>query len=284
MRTLVVGASGHLGGEVARLASAAGAEVHGTSTTGTGGWSRLDITDRAAVHELISRVRPQQVINTAYRQDSWTVCADGAAHVALAAAAVGARLVHVSTDAVHGGRPEPYRDDEAPTPVYRYGAAKAAAETAVAAVDPTAALVRTSLIVGDERSKQVQLALNLTTGRSRGALFTDEYRCPIDATDLAAAILELAATGYPGLINVAGPQAVSRAELGRLVAARHGLDPATVPVCTTAEAGLGARPGALLLDSSRAAGLLKTPLRAVSDALADGLGGQQGQHLGRGPL
>ncbi|MFI7547789.1 sugar nucleotide-binding protein [Actinoplanes sp. NPDC049599] len=284
MRTLIVGASGHLGSEVARLASATGAEVHGTSTSGADGWSRLDITDRAAVHALVSRVRPELVVNTAYRADSWTICADGAAHVALAAVAAGARLVHVSTDAVHGGRPEPYLDDESPTPVYRYGAAKAAAETAVAAIDPGAAVVRTSLIVGDDRSKQVRLALDLATGRSRGALFTDEYRRPIDATDLAAAILELAARGYAGLINVAGPQTLSRAELGRLVAARHGLDRATVPVCTTAEAGLGPRPGALLLDSSRAAGLLKTPLRPVEEALADLGGGQQRQHRRSGPL
>jgi dTDP-4-dehydrorhamnose reductase len=267
MRTLVVGASGHLGGEVARLASTSGAEVHGTSTTGADGWSRLDITDRQAVHALVSRVRPQLVVNTAYRADSWAICADGAAHVALAAAEAGARLVHVSTDAVHGGRPEPYADDAPPTPVYRYGAAKAAAETAVAAIDPAAALVRTSLIVGDERSKQVQLALNLTTGRTGGALFTDEYRCPIDATDLAAAILELAENGYSGLINVAGPQPLSRADLGRLVATRHGLDPAAVPVCTIAEGGMGPRPGRILLDSSRATGLLKTPLRTVREAL-----------------
>lgn len=267
MRTLVVGASGHLGGEVARLASAAGGDVVGTATTPAAGRSPLDITDRAAVHTLMSSVRPELVINTAYRADSWTTCADGAANVALAASTVGARLVHVSTDAVHAGRPEPYTDDEPPTPIYFYGAAKAAGETAVRAIDPAAVVVRTSLIVGDERSAQVRLALDLTTGRKQGALFTDEYRCPIDASDLAAAILELAASGYAGVINVAGPQAVNRAELGRLVAAAHGLDPASVPACTIAEGGLGARPGCLLLDSTRAIGLLKTPLRPVSEAL-----------------
>ncbi|MFI7599708.1 SDR family oxidoreductase [Actinoplanes sp. NPDC049681] len=267
MRTLVVGASGHLGGEVARLASAAGGEVVGTATTGATGWSPLDVTDRAAVHTLISSVRPQLIVNTAYRADSWTICADGAANVALAASTVGARLVHVSTDAVHAGRPDPYGDDEPPSPVYLYGAAKAAGETAVRAIDPAAVVVRTSLIIGDQRSKQVQLALDLTTGRKQGALFTDEYRCPIDATDLAAAILELAASGYAGAINVAGPEALSRAGLGRLVAAAHGLDPEAVPTCTIAEGGLGARPGNLLLDSTRAAGLLKTPLRPASEAL-----------------
>ena len=268
MRTLIVGASGHLGGEVARLASAAGAPVTGTSTTGTGGWAALDITDRAAVAALVARVRPELVVNTAYRADSWAVTADGAANVALATTAAGARLVHLSSDALHAGRPQPYGDDEPPTPIHRYGAAKAAAETAVAAIDPAAVLIRTSLIVGDERSHQVRLALDLITGRARGALFSDEYRCPIDVTDLAAAVLELAASGYAGLINVAGPQAVSRADLGRLVAARHGLDPATVPVSTVAESGLGSRPADVRLDSTRAAGLLRTRLRSVGEALS----------------
>ncbi|MEV4638994.1 sugar nucleotide-binding protein [Actinoplanes sp. NPDC049548] len=268
MRTLVVGASGHLGGEVARLASAAGDDVTGTTTTPATGWSPLDITDRAAVHTLISSVRPELIVNTAYRADSWTTCADGAANVATAASTVGARLVHVSTDAVHAGRPSPYGDDEPPTPVSFYGAAKAAAETAVRAIDPDAVLVRTSLIVGDERSKQVQLALALATGRTRGALFTDEYRCPIDATDLAAAILELATSGYAGIINVAGPERMSRADLGRLVAAAHNVDPAAVPTCTAAEGGLGPRPANVVLDSSRATTLLRTPLRPVADALS----------------
>jgi dTDP-4-dehydrorhamnose reductase len=270
VRTLVIGASGYLGGEVARLASGSGDEVLGTATTDTGGWSSLDITDREAVRTLVSRVRPGLVVNAASRGDSWKACADGAAHVALAAVEVGARLVHVSSDALHAGRAAPYPDDATPAPIYPYGAAKAAAETAVAAIDPAAVLVRTSLIVGDERSKHVRLALDLITGRARGALFTDEIRCPIAVTDLAAAILELASQSYAGLINVAGPQAVSRAELGRLVAARHGLDPAAVAVCTIAEGGLGVRPGDVRLDSSRASGLLKTRLRGVGEALAAG--------------
>ncbi|MFG1803957.1 sugar nucleotide-binding protein [Micromonospora carbonacea] len=270
MTLLVVGASGHLGGEVCRRAVAAGQRVVGTYHAHPGAPAgvearRLDVTDRAAVRALVAAVRPAAVVSTPYRYADWTVTADGAANVAYAAAEAGARLVHLSSDALHAGRPEPYADDDVPTPVFAYGAAKAAAETAVRVVDPGAALVRTSLIVGDERSRQVRLCLDALAGR--GVLFTDEVRCPVDVGDLAAAVLELAASDYAGLLNVAGPDAVSRAELGLLVARRFGLDPGGLRTATSAASGL-ARPVEVRLDSSRAAALLRTRLRGVAELLA----------------
>jgi dTDP-4-dehydrorhamnose reductase len=263
----VVGASGYLGSTLAALASAAGRPVVGTSTTGAGGRSRLDITDRSAVLTLLSSVRPELIVNTAYRYDSWSTCADGAANVALAARQADAKLIHISSDALHAGRPTPYLDADPPTPMTPYGAAKAAAETAVAAIDPAATIVRTSLLIGDDRSKQIRLALDLITGHRPGALFTDEYRCPIAVQDLAAAVLELAGSGFAGIINVAGPEALSRADLGRLVAVRHGLDPAAVPARPIADGGLGPRPANVRLDSSLAASMLKTRLRPASECV-----------------
>ncbi|TDB77721.1 hypothetical protein [Micromonospora sp. KC723] len=71
---------------------------------------------------------------------------------------------------------------------------------------------------------------------------------------------------YAGLLNVAGPEAVSRAELGVLVARRFGLDPAGLRTTTIAEAGL-VRPADVRLDSSRAAGLLRTRPRGITELL-----------------
>jgi dTDP-4-dehydrorhamnose reductase len=269
---LVVGGSGHLGAEVCRQALSAGTVVVGTYCRVPGPvpgvrWERLDIRDRVAVATLVRLVHPSTVVNTAYDYGKWTVTADGAAHVASASAEVGARLVHLSSDALHGGRSTPYLDDEPPTPVHPYGAAKAAAETAVRLVDPSAALVRTSLIVGDAESKQVRLCLDLLTGEAAGALFSDEYRCPIAVEDLADAVLELAASDYAGLLNAAGPDAVSRPELGGLVARRYGLDASRIPECTLAEAGL-VRPAEVCLDISRAQSTLRTRLRGVREVLA----------------
>ncbi|HEY2947189.1 MAG TPA: SDR family oxidoreductase [Micromonosporaceae bacterium] len=276
MRLLVVGASGHLGAEVSRRALAAGWTVAGTHyrTPGRGSatagvdWHPLDVRDGAAVRKLLARVRPAAVVNAAYSYGDWAACADGAGHVATASAKVGARLVHISSDSVHGGRSEPYGDDEPPSPVFPYGAAKAAGETAVRVADPGAAVVRTSLIIGDDRSKQVRLCLDLITSRVPGALFSDEIRCPVAVDDLAAAVLELVDSDVSGLLNIAGPEAVSRPELGALVAGRYGLDPSRIRVSTTAEAGL-VRPGEVRLHCARARALLKTRLRGVSEVLTD---------------
>jgi dTDP-4-dehydrorhamnose reductase len=267
---LVVGASGYLGGEICRRAVAAGEWVIGTYAREPGAiagvtWVPLDVRNGAAVHEVVGRVRPRAVVNTAYRHGEWAVTATGAAFVAAAATAVGARLVFLSSDAVHAGREMSYVDDEPPSPIFPYGAAKAAAETAVAAVAPGAAIVRTSLIVGDVASAQEALCRSALAGRA--TLFSDEIRCPVAVGDLAAAVLELTDGDRPGLINVAGPEAVSRVELGRLVAAHYGLDPSGIPVGTAAAAGL-VRPGRVVLDVTLAGTVLTTRLRPVGEVYA----------------
>ncbi|MGI5488599.1 SDR family oxidoreductase [Microtetraspora malaysiensis] len=234
MRFLIVGGSGFLGGELARQCSAAGHEVAATYHTRSGQaadaeWVPLDVRRREDVAALVAAFQPEAVINTASRSADWTTTATGAANVALAASAAGGRLVHVSSDAVFSGAAIRYDETCVPDPITPYGAAKAAAETAVNAIAPTAAIARTSLIIGDGGSPHEALVHSLATGKGRGVLFTDDIRCPVHVADLAAALLELAASGYHGVHHVAGSDAVSRHELGRLIARRDGLDPDQLP-------------------------------------------------------
>ena len=218
----------------------------------------LDVTDRAAVFRLVAEVRPAAVVNVAAAQSnaggpataSWPVNVRGAGNVAAAAAAVGARLVHVSSDAVHGGRPEPYTEADDPSPVFPYGAAKAAGEAAVSTAHPEAVLVRTSLIVSDGTaplSRHEETALAMARGESPGVLFVDEIRCPVPVGGLAAALLALAASDLTGVVNVAGAEAMSRPDLGVRIARRPGLDPENVPAAKLADSGL-ARPTEVRLD------------------------------------
>jgi dTDP-4-dehydrorhamnose reductase len=268
---LVVGGSGFLGLQVTRQARLAGHRVTATCHASVPpdvdvDWRGLDIRRRGDVTALACRVRPDAVINAAYRQSDWAVTADGGAHVAIAAAAAGARLVHVSSDVVFSGAASRYDETSPPDPVTPYGAAKAAAETAVKAIAPAAVIARTSLIIGDGDSKHERLVHALAAGAAPGVLYTDEVRCPVHVTDLAAALLELAAAPHAGVCHVAGADAVSRHELGLLIAARDGLDPASLPA--------GPRPATALpspldvrLDSTRTQARLAARLRGARDFL-----------------
>ncbi len=78
-----------------------------------------------------------------------------------------------------------------PDPVTPYGAAKAAAETAVRLLGPDAAVARTSLIIGNGQSEHERLAHALIAGTREGVLLTDDMRCPVHVEDLAAPLWEL---------------------------------------------------------------------------------------------
>ncbi len=276
MRSLLItGASGYLGRELARQAVAAGRQVYGTFHSAPRPisgveWLALDVRDREATHGLLAEVRPGAVIHTAVREpNDWATNATGAANVTRASRTSGARLVHLSSDAIFNGASGLYDETASPEPITPYGAAKAAAETAVAALDPAAWIVRTSLIIGDEPYKHVALVLDMLAGRNSGVLFTDEIRCPIHVADLASALLELTDADGGGVLNVAGPEAVSRYQLGVLIARHFGLDPARLRASTTAASGLR-RPTDVRLDVRRAQALLGTRLRGASEFLGGG--------------
>ncbi|GIE78881.1 dTDP-4-dehydrorhamnose reductase [Actinoplanes philippinensis] len=254
MRFLILGGTGGLGAELTRQC--------GPSATAAGSRD-ADLRDPAAVRDLVRRVRPDVIVNAAYRQDDWAVTADGAAHVAVAARAHRARLVHVSSDAVFSGRPGRFDETCPPCPATMYGAAKAAAETAVRAIDPAAVVARTSLIVG---GPQTVIAARVHAG---GVFFTDDVRCPVHVADLAAALLELAVSRYAGVHHVAGADAVSRYELALLIAARDGLDPSGVVAGTRAAAGLSGA-GDVRLDSAATQARLTVTLRGARDFLTPG--------------
>lgn len=274
-RTLIVtGASGYLGRAVAQQARRAGWRVIGAYFRAAAPidgveWQQLDVRDRAAVADFVQRAQPQAIVHTAVTDHplDWATNTNGAAHVALAAQASGARLIHLSSDALFSGAQGVYDEHAAPDPITPYGASKAAAETAVRAIAPDAAIVRTSLIIGDEPYKHVQMVLDMSAGTRTDALFTDEIRCPVDVGDLAAALLELIDLPYAGVLNVAGTDALSRYDLGVLIARRWGVDAGTLRGISTIESGLR-RPTNVRLDTRRAQALLCTKLRGARTFLA----------------
>ena len=151
---------------------------------------------------------------------------EGSRYVAEAAVAVRARLVAVSSDVVHDGSSSPYADDAPPRPLNDYGRSKAAAEAIIRAIDPGAAIVRTSLIYGLARMDRgtESFVERLAAGEPL-VLFNDVVRTPVWVESLIEALLRLVENDYAGLLNVAGRQALTREEFGRRMLAFWRIDP-----------------------------------------------------------
>lgn len=217
-----------------------------------GAWRRLDVRDRQAVAASARGV--DAIVHTAYRQtgpDAWSTNVAGSE--AVAAAAGGRRLVHLSTDLVFDGLRGRYREDDPPAPVHDYGRSKAEAERRVAELHPEATIVRTSLIYGGrEPGTQERLASQGTR------FFVDEIRSPVRVGDLADAILELLELDVPGPLHLGGADDISRYDFALLL----GADPGRIERAHTTPD----RAPNVSLDSSRAAGLLQTRLRGVYDS------------------
>ncbi|MFF4273618.1 SDR family oxidoreductase [Streptomyces sp. NPDC001536] len=274
MRVLIVGGSGFLGTELVRRATAAGWETAATyrsrpgSTPGAS-WHQVDLRVPRQIDEVLASVAPDVVVNATSGQSDWAVTADGSIRLAMAVTRRGRRLVHVSSDAVFSGSRIHYDESCLPDPVTPYGAAKAAAESAVRLLAPTAAVARTSLIIGRGGSAHERMVHGMASGTHDGVLFTDTIRCPVHVEDLARALLELAGSDRPGVFHLAGPDALSRHELGVLIAHRDGLDPTRLPAGLRA----GSRtPGALdvRLDSTATQARIATRLRGARDFLQEG--------------
>ncbi|MFE7214540.1 SDR family oxidoreductase [Streptomyces sp. NPDC057611] len=274
MTILIIGGSGFLGTELVRQAAVAGHATAATFATRPAAlpevsWHALDLRDFDRIEAVMAKVEPRVVVNATSGGPDWTVTAEGPIRLAMTAAKHGSRLVHVSSDAVFSGVRVHYDESCLPDPLTPYGAAKAAAETGVRLVNPGAVVARTSLIIGDQRSEHVRAVHDLAAGTRTGVLFTDDIRCPVHVADLAAALLELASSDRSGVHHLAGTDAVSRHELGTLIARRDGLDASQLPTGLRADSAL---PGALdvRLDSRATQDRLRIRLRGARQFLALG--------------
>lgn len=187
----------------------------------------------------------------------------------------GAVLLHISTEQVFDGATGGYSETSLPAPVHVYGKTKAAGESSVLELDPSAVIARIPLVYGRSwtgvRSAS-EMLVQTVQQEDQVTLFTNEYRSPVLVDDVARAGLHLVESGFSGLVQVAGPERLSRMEFGLAVARRFGLD--ETKLVPRLSGGLSERPGRpldLSLDTTLARSILPFPLKSVEDGLAQGV-------------
>ncbi len=244
---------------------------------------RLDITDGQAVSKAVEEIKPDVIIHCA----AWTAVdaaedeenrktVDAINHIgtknlALAAKAVGAKLIYISTDYVFDGQgEEPWKpDDKNYAPLNVYGASKLAGELAVAETLEKFFIVRIAWVFGFNGKNFIKTMINVGKTHDTVRVVSDQIGTPTYTLDLARLLVDMAETdkyGYYHATNEGGY--ISWYDFTKEIYRQAGMDTKVIPV-TTAEYGLSkaARPYNSRLDKSKLKESGFEPLPDWKDAL-----------------
>lgn len=198
----------------------------------------IDVADRNAVDRLVRELQPVVILNaTAYTavdraesEPELAMAVNGSApgYLAEAAAAVGAGLLHISTDYVFdGAKGAPYVEADAPHPLSAYGLSKLAGEQAITQVDGAYLILRTSWLYSLRRDSFVTKVLTWARGQTSLRIVADQVGNPTWARPLAEIIAQLLAIGgqnlftwmleRKGIYHLAGDGYASRLEWAQTI-------------------------------------------------------------------
>lgn len=234
MRVLITGSSGQLGKAVVEVFFKSGVDVYPIPH------SRLDITNRQRVEEIIRAYLPEIIINCSAftdvdlcekeRDKAYMVNALGPKNLAILSERYNIHLIHISTDYVFNGEKDsPYNEFDIPNPINIYGKSKLEGEYFVERFSKRYTIVRTSWLYGDGNNfvrKIVERAKKENIVR----VVDDQFGSPTYTYDVARALLSIAKGDFYGLYHCANRGVVSRFEEARFIVETLGLNAEVIPV------------------------------------------------------
>ncbi len=259
MKILITGSNGLLGQKlVYQLLQTPGITVIATSK-GENRISRkdgyeyfsLDISNRDEVLNIIGKVKPDCIINTAAMTNVDACELDPVGCKALNVDAVNyiieaiqntdTHLIHLSTDFVFDGEEGPYSEEDIPNPLSIYAKSKLESEQAVMNSGDNWAVIRTIIIYGvtddTQRSNLVLWTKSSLEQHKKINVITDQFRSPTLAEDLADACISAALRHATGIYHVAGPEedTDSIINLVKKIAVFYNLDTSLINPVSSAE-------------------------------------------------
>ena len=219
----------------------------------------LDITEEAAVREYVGSTKPDIIINCAAmtavdlceteQEQAYRINALGPKYLAQAAEAVGAKLVHISTDYVFDGQALiPYTEESIPNPMSVYGRTKQAGDEFVRAYCKKAFILRTAWVYG-EGSNFVRTMLRLAENGNRIRVVSDQYGTPTSALELARVIIFLMETEDYGIYHATCEGSTSWYDFARTIFKEAGLQIDIEPILTSEYPTPARRPMYSVLDN-----------------------------------
>jgi dTDP-4-dehydrorhamnose reductase len=256
MRILITGASGLLGLnlalELTNQHTVFGQVNRHALNTNAFAVLKADLLEPGTVERLMRDTVPDWVIHCAALADlekcekdpdlAWELNTEIPRKLAEQCRKGGARLVHVSTDAVFDGQTGGYSEDDSPSPLSTYAKTKLSAETAVVEANPQAIIARVNFFgwsLTGQRSLAEFFINNLSVGTPVMG-FTDVYFCPLLVNDLAPIFTGMIEQGLTGLYHVLSRNNISKYAFGVAIAQKFNLDAGLIKPKSVSESGLTA--------------------------------------------
>ena len=258
MKLFVTGGSGLLGSNLALEFQRAGHRVtatqrrHRVHIPGVSA-AVCDLTVSAELSRVLAAARPDCIVHCAaatdvdwceaHAEESLRINAEVPVAIARLASRLGARMVHISTDAVFDGVAGGYVESDPPCPINQYGRGKALAEAALLREMPDALILRTNLYGWNLQPKKslAEWVLALLEGNCVVPGFGDVVFSPVLCNNLAGWILNLLDAGRSGIFHVASCDRASKFEFALQLASVFGLNQELVRESSVAESELTAR-------------------------------------------
>ncbi|HEY3988380.1 MAG TPA: dTDP-4-dehydrorhamnose reductase [Acidobacteriaceae bacterium] len=230
-----------------------------------------DLADTNELRAVVRRVHPEVIVNAAAytavdkaesdRERCFAVNADAPAAMAAEAAAIGAKLVHYSTDYVFdGSKRGPYVEDDPTGPRNVYGLSKLAGEEGIAEAGGESLVLRTSWVYGNHGANFLNTMLRLRAERPQLRIVADQHGAPTSADAIAEAtarILKNAGTAnwMSGVYHMTAGGATTWHGFADAIFARVGAPaPSLVPIGTAEYPTPAARPANSVLSNNKFAG------------------------------
>jgi dTDP-4-dehydrorhamnose reductase len=245
----------------------------------------FDVTDHAAARETLTGARPDLILNTTawHRVDDCETMPEAAyatnvlavLNLVRIANALGAAILHVSTDYVFDGRSrQPYTELSEPFPLSVYENSKLAGEYLVRSLANRYFLIRTCGLYGHAGSQGkggnfVETMLRKAVSGEPIQVVDDQVVTPTFTRDLAGQIATLIVTSHYGLFHATNEGSCSWYEFASAIFELSGHTVALSPITTSVYASKATRPAYSVLENARLRHLGLNRMRNWKDALAD---------------
>lgn len=255
IKTLILGANGMLGTDLCEVFPDAVKMTH----------KELDITSENEVLSVLEKIRPEVVINAAAYTDvdgcednqelAFAVNGKAPGYLAKGCAAVGAVLVHFSTDYVFDGSKEEYLESDPTNPLNVYGHSKLLGEKNIIENLENYRIIRTSWLFGLHGKNFVETMLRLSREIETVKVVNDQFGKPTFTGDLARKVPEIISLS-PGIYHITNEGVCSWYEFAKAIIEN------VVPCSTEEFPRKAKRPKHSVLVNSKT-----TPMRPWKEAL-----------------